>query len=478
MNPANTSAAAAEAKVELLSRASVRPSQGPAGRDRDSALRRALALGDLLAGGAAMLLTLLLLGSLSEEPALLLVPLMAVPLNKLLGLYDRDSYVINKTTLDELPRLINSAMVTAFVTAAIYDITSNPGNSFDVRRLLLMVVLITMCTACARVAARFIVRRTSAPERLMLIGDAEACEWLEQKIALSHATNHRVVLSAPISAVRSSEMRELRRSITLHGVERMIVIPDNGDAEEAADTIRAVKSFDVKVSVLPRLFESIGSSAVPDEICGVGLIGLRDLRMSRSSRAVKRTLDVAVASAGLIFFSPLFIVAAVAIRIDSQGPVFYRSRRIGRNGEPFNMFKFRTMIDGADRQRAALTEHNETSGLFKIEQDPRVTRVGRRLRGSSLDELPQLLNVLAGDMSIVGPRPLVPDEDENITGWYRRRSQITPGITGAWQLHGPLRIPLQEMVKIDYAYVTSWSIWSDVKIMLRTVPHMLGQRGV
>jgi lipopolysaccharide/colanic/teichoic acid biosynthesis glycosyltransferase len=172
------------------------------------------------------------------------------------------------------------------------------------------------------------------------------------------------------------------------------------------------------------------------------------------------------------------LLFAIAIKLDSAGPVFYRQRRIGRHGQSFVMLKFRTMVDGADRQKAALREANESNGLFKLKDDPRVTRVGALLRKTSLDELPQLINVLRGDMSLVGPRPLVPDEDENIGGWYRRRSQITPGMTGVWQLHGPVRIPLAEMVKLDYLYVANWSIWSDVKILLQTVPHVLGRRGL
>lgn len=181
---------------------------------------------------------------------------------------------------------------------------------------------------------------------------------------------------------------------------------------------------------------------------------------------------------GLALAAPIFAIASIAIKLDSPGAVFYRQRRIGRDGRAFRIVKFRTMVDGADRQKAALQHLNEAQGFFKVAEDPRITRVGGILRGTSLDELPQLINVLRGDMSLVGPRPLVPDEDENITGWYRRRSHITPGITGVWQLHGPVRIPLAEMVKIDYMYVASWSLWSDLKILLRTIPHVVSRRGL
>jgi lipopolysaccharide/colanic/teichoic acid biosynthesis glycosyltransferase len=172
------------------------------------------------------------------------------------------------------------------------------------------------------------------------------------------------------------------------------------------------------------------------------------------------------------------LAAAIAIKLDSRGPVFFRQIRIGRLGEEFEIFKFRTMYDGADREKSQLGHLNETQGLFKIEDDPRITRIGKLLRASSIDELPQLLNVLRGDMSLVGPRPLVPREDVAITGWYRRRSSITPGITGVWQLHGPVSMPLDEMMRVDYLYVANWSWWSDAKIMLRTVRHVVARRGV
>jgi lipopolysaccharide/colanic/teichoic acid biosynthesis glycosyltransferase len=159
--------------------------------------------------------------------------------------------------------------------------------------------------------------------------------------------------------------------------------------------------------------------------------------------------------------------------------VLFRQRRIGIDGEEFEMLKFRTMVDGADEDKARLRELNEAAhGLFKIADDPRLTRVGRLLRPRYLDELPQLWNVLRGDMSMVGPRPLVPDEDVHVEGSHPRRLQLTPGITGMWQVYGSSRIPLDEMVKIDYLYGANWSLWLDVKLLLRTVPSAVGRRGL
>jgi lipopolysaccharide/colanic/teichoic acid biosynthesis glycosyltransferase len=190
-------------------------------------------------------------------------------------------------------------------------------------------------------------------------------------------------------------------------------------------------------------------------------------------------MDILVGVIGLTLLAPLFAVVAVAIKLDSRGPVFFRQPRIGRRGRRFHMVKFRSMVNDADKIKAELRGHNEAiGGLFKITDDPRVTRIGRFLRKTSLDELPQLVNVVSGAMSLVGPRPLVPDEDALIEGWRRRRVAVKPGMTGLWQVFGSSRIPMHEMVKIDYLYGANWSLWLDLKILFRTVPYVLTRRGL
>ena len=205
---------------------------------------------------------------------------------------------------------------------------------------------------------------------------------------------------------------------------------------------------------------------------------MRPFGLSRSSQILKRSFDLAGSTLGLLVLSPLLALIAVAIKLDSPGPVFYRQRRIGRNDRDFRIIKFRTMVEDADRRKPTLVPRNDAApGFFKITDDPRITRVGRWLRRTSLDELPQLLNVLRGDMSLVGPRPLISEEDAKIEGWNRSRLELTPGMTGHWQILGSSRVPLPEMVRIDYLYAVNWSLWSDVKLMLRTVPVMLRGQG-
>jgi lipopolysaccharide/colanic/teichoic acid biosynthesis glycosyltransferase len=203
------------------------------------------------------------------------------------------------------------------------------------------------------------------------------------------------------------------------------------------------------------------------------MLGIRRFGLARSSRLLKRSFDICVGSLVLVALGPLFLGIALAILLDSRGSIFFRQVRVGRDGKHFRIFKFRSMVADAEDQKESLRALNEAGdGLFKITDDPRVTRVGRFLRRTSLDELPQLLNVLRGEMSLVGPRPLVVDEDAKVIGLDRSRLHLTPGMTGPWQVLG-VRVPMQEMVGIDYLYVANWSLWLDLKVLLRTVRHVV-----
>ena len=203
------------------------------------------------------------------------------------------------------------------------------------------------------------------------------------------------------------------------------------------------------------------------------LLGIRRFGLSQSSRLLKRGFDLGATALGMVAAVPLMSVVSLAILLDSGRPVFFRQTRVGRDGQRFTILKFRTMVVDAEAQKDGLRERNEAgSGLFKLAADPRVTRVGALLRRTSLDELPQLLNVLRGEMSLVGPRPLVVDEDAMVLGRDRSRLHLTPGMTGPWQVLGT-RVPMQEMVGIDYLYVANWSLWLDLKILLRTFRQIL-----
>jgi lipopolysaccharide/colanic/teichoic acid biosynthesis glycosyltransferase len=210
----------------------------------------------------------------------------------------------------------------------------------------------------------------------------------------------------------------------------------------------------------------------------VPALGRTPSYMPRSSLLLKRAMDLAGATILLVLTAPLIGLAAVAIKLDSPGPAFFRQTRVGRGGRRFQLLKCRTMCADAEQRRAELLARSKDPGWLHLDEDPRVTRVGRFLRRTSIDELPQLWNVLRGEMSLVGPRPILEEEDRQLRGWRRARIDLTPGITGLWQVTGRTDVPFEEMVKLDYLYVTNWSLWTDVRLIGRTLPAVLAKRGV
>jgi exopolysaccharide biosynthesis polyprenyl glycosylphosphotransferase len=230
----------------------------------------------------------------------------------------------------------------------------------------------------------------------------------------------------------------------------------------------------VDFRVVPDLYQIRLNRVDVDTVNGIPLIAVSKSRILGWNLLLKRIMDVAVSTVLLICLSPLMGLVALAIRLDSPGPVLFRQQRVGRNGAPFTLLKFRSMRVGAEEQLDEVIALNEASGpIFKVRNDPRMTRVGRFLRRTSIDELPQMINVLRGEMSWVGPRPPIPQEVEKYEDWHRRRLEVSPGITGLWQVSGRSEIPFDEMVMLDIYYIENWSLGMDIRILLRTVPAVL-----
>ncbi len=230
----------------------------------------------------------------------------------------------------------------------------------------------------------------------------------------------------------------------------------------------------VRARVVPDLFQMSLSRVDFQDLDGIPLLGVRDVGISSFDRAVKRAVDVFAGLLGLLMFGLIYIPVAIAIKLESPGSVLYAQERVGRNGKRFRIFKFRSMRQDADEQLESLQAHNEADGpLFKMKLDPRCTQVGRALRRVSLDEWPQFINVVKGDMSLVGPRPNRPAEVLQYKPWHRRRLEVKPGVTGLWQVSGRSDVPFDEMVLLDVYYIENWSLGLDLKIILRTIPHLL-----
>ena len=453
----------------------------------DQMLRRSLLVADVAACVAAIVAISLVSGRSLQVTWVGVAGLLALCLGaKMFGLYDRDETVLRKTTLDEAPKLFQVATLGALCTwlAGGFVIAGAPMSRGEG---LLFWSLLIVFPVLARAAARALALNAAPAERCLLVGDGDAAKTIRAKFSDHHGVKAELVAhldpsdvakwsADAVSAPRLSEIRELGRSLD---IQRAIIASDCVEPSQMPDLICTLKAVGIKVSVLPRLLEVVGSSVEFDDLHGVTMMGVKRFALTRSSTRVKRGFDLLATVIGMVAVAPLFAAVSLAIKLDSRGPVFFRQRRVGRHGEHFEVLKFRTMVDGADAMKDSLRDRNEAQdGLFKIADDPRITRVGRLLRKTALDELPQLVNILKGEMSLVGPRPLVVDEDQHVTGWFRQRLELTPGMTGPWQILGPARVPLREMGAIDYLYVANWSLWGDLKILLRTIPHVLARRGL
>jgi exopolysaccharide biosynthesis polyprenyl glycosylphosphotransferase len=242
--------------------------------------------------------------------------------------------------------------------------------------------------------------------------------------------------------------------------------------------VRECEARQVGARIVPDLFQMSLTQVDVDDLVGVPLISVRRIGFGRTALLVKRAMDVAGATLGLTLGSPILALVALAIRIDSPGPILFAQERVGQSGARFNMLKFRSMRTGSEAELADLRGLNESDGpTFKMRDDPRITRVGRFLRRHSLDELPQFWNVLRGEMSLVGPRPPIPAEVEEYQDWHLRRLEVRPGVTGLWQVSGRSLLSFDEQVLLDIHYVENWSIWLDLQILLRTVPQVLLANG-
>jgi exopolysaccharide biosynthesis polyprenyl glycosylphosphotransferase len=445
---------------------------------RDAAYRRLLACADMFGAAAALVLCVSILGDDVLRPAALLVLPLVVLAGHMQGIYDRDELVVNKTTLDQAPQLLQIATLDALLVVVLQH-QFIVGMLGATQVIVLWTALFGFALA-SRYGSRQLARRISPVERCLFVGCDASYGRLAEKLANGqHPAELVARMRLDGARARERSTAALQQLIEAHRVHRVIIEPSEARPETTLDFVREAKATGARVSLLPRILEVVGSSIEVDDIDGLTLLGVRRFGLSRTACAVKRSFDLVGASLMLIAVSPLVACVSILIKLDSRGPVLYRQTRIGRSGKPFEIWKFRTMVPDADLMKRDLHRLNEVSGgLFKIADDPRVTRVGRHLRRTSLDELPQLFNVLRAEMSLVGPRPLVVDEDDRITGLDRRRLQLTPGMTGHWQILGSSRVSLPEMVKLDYLYVASWSLWSDMKILLRTVPYVVARRGM
>jgi exopolysaccharide biosynthesis polyprenyl glycosylphosphotransferase len=404
----------------------------------------------------------------------------SVALLHVYGLYPRAPQRLATGTLDDLPALFHAIVPGMLVTAGLLSLGDGHVGLPDV---LIMIAAALALLTMARVFVRFAVARWRAPTRVLAVGsnanspivlgyllarrDVEIVGHMRTSQRHDSGTDDLPVLRGP---------DDLRRVLVAKKVERIVLFGDDG-ATELPPLARQARLVGANLTVVPEHLSMVGAGAAVDQLLSVTAFSMRAPTLSGTARVLKRGLDVIVSLAGLVMLTPLLLSIAVAVRIDSRGPVLFRQKRVGRHGKPFDVLKFRTMVSNADDLTAELMKQSKDPNWLLLDHDPRITRLGRTLRTTSLDELPQLWNVLRGEMSLVGPRPLSLRDDTRVDGWGRTRLDLTPGITGLWQVLGRTSIPFEEMVKLDYLYVSNWSLWTDVKLLLRTLPAVVAQRG-
>lgn len=323
-------------------------------------------------------------------------------------------------------------------------------------------------------------------DRVLIVGAGEIGRAIMRSIMALPQLGYRVVGFVDDEVPEKSigrfpslgSTKDLPRLLEERKIDEVIITLPWASHEEIIKMAAQCERARVPARIVPDLFQMRLSRVDVEEVGGIPLLGVKEVSIQGWNLALKRAIDVVVSATILLFLSPLILLTAALIKLESPGPALFRQTRIGRNGNPFTLYKFRSMRPEAEEELSEVHDLNEAEGVFfKIRKDPRCTRVGKVLRRFSLDELPQMYNILRGEMSLVGPRPALPKEVERYKEWHRQRLGVPPGLTGLWQVMGRSNLTFDEMVMLDLFYNENWSLWLDLKIMLMTIPTVLSGRG-
>jgi exopolysaccharide biosynthesis polyprenyl glycosylphosphotransferase len=464
-------------EIESIVGASGELSESKAGAARlfaryssDALLHRMLAAADTLTIAA----TAVVVGVWGSGPGAAFLLVLSAPvwivIGKLVGLYDRDHRTLRHLTVEELPWIfvwaLGGTAVLTFLVAPFPGLDLSSGDRLIVWGMTLVLGFLSRGTA------RAAWRRLTAPERILIVGEGPLAEAVTRKLELFpdiHAT-----VSARISSC--SALND--HLDDLETADRVVVACAELSEDLLATLLPACRLRGVKLTVVPPTRGIFGTATHLGHVADLPLLDYNTWYVSPSTLALKRIFDVVVSTVGLVVTAPLFLVVGLAILVGGGRPVLFRQIRAGENGRAFRIFKFRTMVRDAEAMLPELVSIEElTDPMFKLRSDPRVTRLGRFLRKTSLDELPQLLNVLRGEMSIVGPRPEVLDLVERYTAEHEVRLRVKPGITGPWQVYGRSELTFDEVLAVEREYVENLSLGRDLRIVLMTLPAVFGRRG-
>jgi exopolysaccharide biosynthesis polyprenyl glycosylphosphotransferase len=488
MESSTVSATDAEAPLEAT------PTDTPGPRDRarhrGAVLARMLAAGDILAALAAGAVALVVLGLLSGDPASLSYILFAGLIWPLaafsIGLYRSEQLNAWASASSEIPRGFVALML---ITWPLFAIAALLPLERDVALAFVTVASTAALAGISRTIVRAGLHRTpELRQRTLILGSGVVAGQVVKKLR----DNGQFGL-VPVGMVDDEvhdvgtpdlpwlgRFEDLDRIIETQQIDRVFIAFSRVRHEQLLESIRVCRDAGVAIDVIPRLFEFLDGVQALDQVGGLPVLSIGTASLTSVSIAAKRGLDFFGSLLAIAVLSPLMIAIAIAIKLESRGPVFFRQPRAGRRRTSFQLIKFRSMYIDAERRKREVESLNEAVDgvMFKIRKDPRVTRVGRFIRRFSLDELPQLFNVLRGEMSLVGPRPLIfPETDALEEHWHLRRLELRPGLTGPWQIYGRSQSPFQEMIRFDYQYVAGWSLARDIEILLATVPAVISGRG-
>lgn len=478
----------------LPAQSSAHPSKRP--DTRGFVLRRLLLAADVAALIAGFFVVELLTAHLRKADIALLI--VSVPIWVMVAnshkLYHLDSMRADYGLADEIGSIIQMATVWSWATLLGLHFLG-PGELAITTVAVFWgatIVFLVLCRSAVRAWSR---RRAWYVQDAVIVGPPEQVDTILRKILRHPEWGLNVCVCVDLRSgsrfpsgadelhgVPVIRTRNVLAIVAELEVDRVMLAPAVSSSQERSELLCALADHQVHVDLVPSWSDVVGARLSLNQMEGMPLLTVPYANLRRCSLVVKRVFDIAVSLFGLVVLAPVFAACALAIKLDSCGPVFFTQRRVGRDDQLFDVFKFRSMHMDADERKAEVARLNfhgggNDVGMFKAREDPRITRVGAHLRRLSLDELPQLINILHGDMSLVGPRPLVENEDRQVEGRHRRRLSLAPGLTGLWQAHGRSDIPFEEMVSLDYLYVTNWTLWGDLKLLVRTFSAVTRGRG-
>lgn len=476
-------------KIEALRPALRRAIDGRR-RHRDFVLRRVLLIGDLLGLWLALAFAITIAGTRDaplEDSLWLLTILPAWAfLFWTYQLYWRSLRRVPPSHFDDIPSLFHALVIGGLGLWLFYRLLA-PVPPLRLVEMLVFGITALLLIALLRAATRAANRRFQGPERVFAVAPLDDVRLLQRK--LGNHPEYEMRLTGAVTCEGgagelglglSCDLGDVDGLLATGQIDHLVVRLDAAyvPQERLQELMRACHRERVRFGCFPGVKALLFPGIEISHVEGMGVLTSNPPVFSPTSRRVKRALDVVLAAILLVLVAPVLALAAAVTKLDSKGPALYRQVRVGKHGRRFTLLKLRTMVRDADQRVDDLMAESNDPDWLILDEDPRVTRVGRILRRTSLDELPQLWNVLRGEMSLVGPRPLPERDDQAVRDWRRHRLDLIPGLTGSWQVLGRNSIPFEEMLEIDYAYVATWSLWNDIKILVQTVAAVASRRGV